>query len=170
MKLFSEKLPDLKALYYKEIRTLVWAEEIFVRGLQRMAEAASDSDLKQAFRAHGQETEEHRLRLRTILHSGETSETHDVRCKVASDLLEEVEDSIVDSGHESVRDAALIAAAQRVEHYEIAAYGAVLHFARVLGLERDAQALNQTLQEEGHADHLLSEIAERVNPAARKVA
>lgn len=170
MKLFSEKLPDLKALYFKQIRTLLSAEEVFVRGLQRMAEAATDSQLKQAFRAHGEETEKHGSRLRDILRTSHTSETDAVRCKVASDLIDESEDSIIDSAHEAVRDAALIAAAQRVEHYEIAAYGAVLHFARVLGLEHDARLLNETLQEEGHADQLLSQIAERVNPAARKVA
>jgi ferritin-like metal-binding protein YciE len=170
MKLFSEKLPDLKALYFKHIRTLLSAEEVFVRGLQRMAEAATDNQLKQAFRDHGEETEKHGVRLRHILQAAQTGETDPVKCKVASDLIDESEDSIVDSAHESVRDAALIAAAQRVEHYEIAAYGAVLHFARVLGREQDAGALSETLQEEGHADHLLSEIAERVNPAARKVA
>lgn len=170
MKLFSEKIPDLKALYFRHIRRLLSAEETFVRGLQRMAETASDSQLKQAFRGHGLETEKHQSRLHQILQSEATGETHRVQCKVASDLMDETEDSIVDSAHEAVRDAALIAAAQRVEHYEIAAYGAVVHFARVLGLEGDAKLLNETLQEEAHADHLLSQIAERVNPAARKVA
>jgi ferritin-like metal-binding protein YciE len=169
MKLFSEKLPDLNALYFKHIRTLLSAEEIFLPGLQNMAEAANDAQLKQAFRSHGRETEVHASRLRKILKST-SGETDPVRCKVAMELVEETDESIVDPTHESVRDAALIAAAQRIEHYEIAAYGAVLHFARVLGLDQDASALNETLQEEGHADHLLSEIAERVNPAAQKVA
>lgn len=77
---------------------------------------------------------------------------------------------IKDASDESVRDAALIAAAQRVEHYEIATYGAVRHFARILGEASDAQLLDQTSNEEGHADHLLTEIANRVNPYAEKAA
>jgi ferritin-like metal-binding protein YciE len=169
MKLFSEKLPDLKALYIKHIRMMLSGEEIFLRGLQRMAEAAADGQLKEAFRVHGQQTEVHSTRLRQILQRS-AGEADPLRCKVAADLLDEAEDMIKDASHESVRDAALIAAAQRVEHYEIAAYGAVRHFARVLGLEQDADALNQTIQEEGQTDHLLSEIADRVNPTARKAA
>lgn len=69
-----------------------------------------------------------------------------------------------------MRDAALIAAAQRVEHYEIAIYRAVRQFARILGNSSDAQVLDQTIKEEGHADHLLTEVANRVNPYAEKAA
>jgi ferritin-like metal-binding protein YciE len=169
MKLFSEKLPDLQALYVKQIRKLLSAEEILLPGLQRMAEAATDAQLKQAFRSHLQESEWHATRLRGILNRV-AGEADPLKCTVAGDLLAEAEDLIQDSEHEAVRDAALIAAAQRVEHYEIAAYGAVRHFARVLGFEEDADALHQTIQEEGHADHLLTEIAERINPSARKAA
>ena len=85
-------------------------------------------------------------------------------------LIDQAEDMIQESAHESVRDAALIAAAQCIEHYEIASYGAVRHFARVLGREGDAALLNQTIHEEDDSDHSLSEIAERVNPTARKAA
>ena len=77
---------------------------------------------------------------------------------------------IKDASDESVRDAALIAAAQRVEHYEIASYGAVRNFARILGETSGAQLLDQTIKEEGNADHLLTEIANRVNPYAEKAA
>ena len=77
---------------------------------------------------------------------------------------------IKDASDESVRDAALIAAAQRVEHYEIAAYGAVRHFAQILGEIEQAQLLDETMKEEGNADHLLTEIANRVNPYAEKAA
>jgi len=85
-------------------------------------------------------------------------------------LVEEAEDMIQDASDESVRDAALIAAAQRVEHYEIAAYGAVRHFAKLLGEISQAQLLDQTIKEEGHADHLLTEIANRVNSDAERAA
>jgi ferritin-like metal-binding protein YciE len=93
-----------------------------------------------------------------------------VKCKVIASLADEAEDMIKDASDDSVRDAALIAAAQRVEHYEIAAYGAVRQFARILGETTHAQILDKTIKEEGHADHLLTEIADRVNPYAEKAA
>lgn len=169
MKIMSEKLPDLQALYVKQLRILLSAEELILRGLPRMAETATDDELKQAFRNHLEETEQQASRLRTILEL--LPGDHDpLKCKTVSALIDEAEDMIEDSAHESVRDAALIAAAQRIEHYEIAAYGAVRHFARILKREQDVTLLSQTVEEEGAADHLLTRIAERVNPAARKAA
>lgn len=169
MKLVIEKLPDLRALYIKQLRLLLSAEEQIVRGLPVMVETATDTQLKQAFQSHLQETELHLTRLREVL-SRIAGDAESLRCKVLSALIDEAEDMAQDSSHDSVRDAALIASAQRIEHYEIAAYGAVRHFARMLGRDSDADVLNQTLQEEGHADHLLTSIAERVNPIARRAA
>lgn len=169
MKLMSEKLPDLEALYVKQLRLMLSAEELILRGLPRMAETTTDNELKQAFRSHLEETEKQAARLRKILDllPGE----HDpVKCKVVSALIDEADDMREDSAHESVRDAAMIAAAQRIEHYEIAAYGALRHFARVLNREQDVTLLSQTIDEEGNADHRLTHIAERVNPTARKAA
>ncbi len=169
MKLVIEKLPDLRALYVKQLRLLLSAEEQIVRGLPVMIETATDSQLKQAFRSHLQETEGQVERLRTILNRI-AGEAEPLKCKVLAALIDEAEDMAQDSAHDAVRDAALIASAQRIEHYEIAAYGAVRHFAHVLGRDSDAETLNQTIHEEGHADHLLTSIAERVNPIARKAA
>lgn len=169
MKLVIEKLPDLRALYVKQLRLLLSAEEQILGGLPRMMESATDSQLKGAFQSHLQETEVQAKRLRGIL--GQIAgEAEPLTCKSVQALIDEAEDMVQDSSHEAVRDAALIASAQRIEHYEIAAYGAVRHFAHVLGREADVEALNQTIHEEGHADHLLTSIAERVNPAARKAA
>lgn len=169
MKLMSEKLPNLEALYVKQLRLLLSAEELIVRGAPRMAETATDPELKQVLRDHVEETERHALRLRSIL--GTLPGEHDpLKCKTAGALIDEAEDMIEDAEHESVRDAALIAAAQRIEHYEIAAYGAVRHFARVLSREQDVNLLSQTIDEEGNADHHLTRIAERVNLIARKAA
>ncbi len=169
MKLVREKLPDLQALYVKQLRMLLWAEELILRGLPRMAETATDPELKQAFRNHLLETEKQAARLRTVLEP--LPGDHDpLKCRVVSALIDEAEDMIEDSDHESVRDAALIAAAQRIEHYEIAAYGAVRHFAGVLNREQDVHLLTQTIDEEGNADHHLTSIATRVNPTARKAA
>ncbi|MGB7189959.1 MAG: DUF892 family protein, partial [Acidobacteriaceae bacterium] len=109
----------------------------------------------------------HVTRLEQILQQS-TGDTDSIRCKVLSALVTEAEDMIKDATDESVRDVALIAGAQRIEHYEIAAYGAVRQFARILGESAQAQTLDQTIKEEGHADHLLTEIADRVNPYAEK--
>ena len=80
------------------------------------------------------------------------------------------DDMIKEATDESVRDAVIIASAQRVEHYEIASYGTVRNWAKILGENRHAQILNDTLQEEGHADQLLTSISDRVNPYAQKAA
>lgn len=169
MKLISEKLPDLQALYVKELRVLLSAEELIIRGLPRMAEMATDAELKQAFRTHEVESEGHSARLRTIL-TRLAVEPHPLKCKTLGALTDEAEDLIQDTGNELVRDAALIAVAQRIEHYEIASYGAVRHFAHVIGRDEDASLLDQTIQEEGRTDRLLTTIAERVNPVAQRAA
>jgi len=167
MKLVIEKLPDLRALYIRQLRLLLSAEEQIVRGLPIMIETAMDTQLKQAFQSHLQETEVHLTRLRNILETI-SGEAEPIKCKVLSALIDEVEDQVRSCSHHAVRDAALIAGAQRIEHYEIATYGALRHFAQVLGRTSDAETLNQTSHEEGHADHLLTSIAERVNPAAQQ--
>ena len=169
MKLVHEKLPHLEELYTQRLRMLLSAEELIVRGLPRMAETATDAELKQAFRMHVEETEDHSRRLRTIL-GRRTKDGDPIKSRVASALIDEAEDMINEADHDAVRDVALIAAAQCIEHYEIAAYGSVRHFARVLGRDDDAAMLDQTLQEEGRADHRLTAIAERINPSARKAA
>ncbi|HEY1803837.1 MAG TPA: ferritin-like domain-containing protein [Terracidiphilus sp.] len=169
MKFFSANLDSLRKLYVNQLQGLLSAEQQIVNALPNMEEEATDEQLKQAFQSHLQETEVHITRLEDILRRL-TGKTESVKCKVLAALVEEAEDMIKDASDESVRDAALIAAAQRVEHYEIAAYGAVRHFAQILGETGDAQVLDQTIKEEGHADHLLTGIANRVNPYAQKAA
>lgn len=169
MKLLIEKLSDLKALYIEQLRLLLSAEEMLVRALPRMVEASSDAQLKEAFQTHFQETEVQSTRLKEIL-SRITDDASPKKCKSIGMLINEAEEEINNAAHAPVRDAALIAVAQRIEHYEIASYGTVRHFAQVLGLDQDAELLNQTAQEEGHADHLLTSIAERVNPSAKQAA
>lgn len=168
MKLTIEKLPDLRALYVRQLRLALSAEEQIVRGLATMIEVATDTQLKQAFDSHLKGTKVHVARLRNILENI-AGEAEPIRCKVLAAILDETEDLTQSCSHDAVRDAALIAGAQRVEHYEIATYGALRHFARVLGREADEESLDQTIHEEGHADHLLTTIAERVNPAAQRV-
>jgi ferritin-like metal-binding protein YciE len=134
-----------------------------------MIEKATDTQLKQAFQSHLQETHVHVTRLQRIL-KAETNDAESLKCGVLAALVAEAEDMIKDATDESVRDAALIAAAQRVEHYEIAAYGAVRQWARILGKSEHVTVLDQTIKEEGHADHLLTSIADRVNVGADKAA
>jgi ferritin-like metal-binding protein YciE len=132
-----------------------------------MMETAIDIQLRQAFHSHLKETEVHITRLRNILETI-SGEAEPIKCKVLSALIDETEDQVQSCSHDSVRDAALIAGSQRIEHYEIATYGALRHFAQVLGRTSDAEILDKTIHEEGHADHLLTTIAERVNPAAQR--
>jgi len=169
MKVFSAHLNSLRKLYINQLQSLYSAEQQLTRALQTMMEHATDVQLKQAFQSHLQETDAQVIRLQQILQEA-TGEAKDIRCKVISALVDEADEMMLDASDDSVRDAALIAAAQRVEHYEIAAYGAVRHFAQILGETTHAQLLDQTLQEEGHADHLLTEISNRVNPYAKKAA
>lgn len=167
MKFFSANIDNLRKLYINQLQMLLSAEEQITDALPKMIDKATDAQLKQAFQSHLQETEQHVTRLEQILQQS-TGDTDSIRCKVLSALVTEAEDMIKDATDESVRDVALIAGAQRIEHYEIAAYGAVRQFARILGESAQAQTLDQTIKEEGHADHLLTEIADRVNPYAEK--
>lgn len=169
MKFFSSNLDSLRKLYINQLQMLLSTEQQITEALPKMIDKATDNQLKQAFQSHLQETRTHVTRLEEIL-KRTAGEVKTIKCKVLASLVDEAEDMIKDASDESVRDAALIAAAQRVEHYEIATYGAVKHFAQILGEQSQAELLNQTIKEEGHADHVLTEIANRVNPYADKAA
>jgi ferritin-like metal-binding protein YciE len=169
MKLIIEKIPDLQALYEKQLRLLLSAEEMSAIKFHFFVDSATDSELHQALREHQQETVIHADRLRDIL-SHTVEGVDPLKCKVIYALFDEAEDLLKGVSQEAVRHALLIAAAQRIEHYEIAAYGTVRQFASVLGHDEDAQKLDQTIREEGRADHRLTRIAERINPTAKKVA
>jgi ferritin-like metal-binding protein YciE len=169
MKFFSLHLDSLRKLYINQVQMLLSAEQQIVAALPGMVEAATDIQLKQAFQSHLQETGEQIVRLQRLLQQA-TGEAEPVKCKVLAALVDEAEGTVNDASEGSVRDAALIASAQQVEHYEIACYGAVRQFAQILGEDAAAELLDRTLKEEGHADHLLSDIAQRVNPYAEKAA
>jgi len=169
MKLFSADLDSLRDLYRNQLRMLLSTEQQIVDALPTMIEKATDVQLKQAFQSHLQETRIHVTRLQQILRE-ELREAEPIKCKVLSALVSEAEDMIKDASDLSVRDVALIAAAQRVEHYEIASYGAVRRWAQILGEAEQAALLDKTIQEEGHADQLLTSISDRVNVEADKAA
>lgn len=172
MKWLSEDFKNLHALWVNQLRVLLSAEEQIVRALPDMRVHASDAQLQAAFESHLVESEGHIKRLELILAKQKNAnpkvdDTAAMKCKTIAALRAEVEDMFVDARDAWVRDAALIAVAQRVEHYEIAAYGTVRQWAWVLGETEAVELLDQTAKEEGNADHLLTSIAERVNPKAK---
>lgn len=161
------KLDSLQALYEHELHDLQDAENQLIALLPRMAEAASDEKLKKHLRAHGQQARKHRDRLNSILDNIET-EDDDVRCEGIRGISREAERLLGDDQIDgAVRDAALIAIAQKAEHYEMAGYGALRTYAEILGEDKARDILQKTLDEEGDADDHLTRIArESVNPAA----
>jgi ferritin-like metal-binding protein YciE len=134
-----------------------------------MIEAATEPQLKNALQTHLQETRGHVARLEQILNQAQGS-VESKKCKGIAALISEGEDVIKDATDESVRDAGIISAAQRVEHYEMAAYGTVRTFAEILGNESQADLLDQTLEEEKHADAVLTGIADTANTKADRAA
>jgi ferritin-like metal-binding protein YciE len=153
------KLESLQTLYVEELRDLYNAENQLVKALPKMAKGASSPELKEAFEEHLEQTKEHVERLERIFDklnkkpSGKT-------CHGMKGLLEEGSEILEEDGDDSVLDAGIIAAAQKVEHYEIASYGTVRTFAEMLGEDDAAQLLQRTLDEEGETDKRLSELAE----------
>jgi ferritin-like metal-binding protein YciE len=172
MKWVSEDFQNLRDLWMNQLRVLLSAEEQIVRALPDMITHASDEQLRGAFQSHVEETEGHIKRLEQILAGQKNADarvgsTSPMKCKAIAALKAEAEDMFVDARDAWVRDAALIATAQHVEHYEIASYGTVRQWAILLGETAAAELLDQTAREERHADHLLTEIAQRVNSEAR---
>jgi ferritin-like metal-binding protein YciE len=169
MKLFIEKIPDLEALYEKQLRLLLSAEETSAIKLAFFMDSATDRELHHALEEHRQETAEHGVRLREIL-AGTEGGVEAQKFKAIYALFDEAEDLLQDVTHDEVRDALLISAAQRIEHYEIAAYGALRQYAHLLGREGDARILDRTFDEEKHTDLWITNLSERINPTACKAA
>jgi ferritin-like metal-binding protein YciE len=160
------KLKNLSDLFVHELKDLYSAEKQLTKALPKLAKAATNDSLREAFETHLQETEGHVQRLEEIF--GNLSVTaRGVKCKAMEGLIEEGQEALEEEMEDDVRDAALICAAQRVEHYEIAAYGCARTFAEQIGNDEAAKLLQQTLEEESAADKKLTEIAtNRVNQAA----
>lgn len=152
-------LDSMQELLVEQLRDLLSAEKQLVQALPKMASAAQSPDLQQAFQEHLAVTQTHVSRLEEAFEElGETARAK--KCKGMEGLIEEGQEMIKEEGEPDVKDAGLIAAAQRVEHYEIAGYGTVEALARHLGLERIAELMEETLGEEKEADERLTEIAE----------
>ena len=153
------KLNSLRDLYIAELKDLYSGEQMIVKALPKMAEHASSQELRNAFEEHLEQTRTHVQRLEQIFEKLDESPKGQ-KCKGLDGIIDEGEDMMDKDSPPAVCDAALISAAQRVEHYEIAGYGTVRTFARRLGFEDQAELLNQTLQEEGATDKKLTSLAE----------
>lgn len=153
------KMNRLDDLYLDQLKDLYSAEKQLVQALPKMAKAATSEELKTGFEEHLEQTKTHVSRLEQIFSSLGSSPGRK-KCAAMEGLIEEGQEAIELQGDPIVRDAALIAAAQRVEHYEIAAYGTVRTFANHLGHNDHSNLLQTTLDEEGATDKKLTAMAE----------
>jgi ferritin-like metal-binding protein YciE len=151
-------LTTVQDVFADQVADLRSAETQLVEALPKMADAATDEKLKQAFTTHLQETRGHLGRIEEIVSNLDTQVPSE-ECEAMKGLISEGEEIIANTTAGPVRDVALIAAAQRVEHYEISAYGSAKALAKELGFSTIADRLDDTLDEESHADDLLTKIA-----------
>lgn len=150
---------ELRELFVDQLRDILWAEKHILKALPKMARTASSPQLESALAKHQKETETHVERLEEIFQMLSLS-PRAKKCAAMEGLLEEGDEIATEYADSPAVDAALIAAAQKVEHYEIATYGTLRAFAKQLGLAKIATLLGKTLEEESHADETLTRIAE----------
>lgn len=151
-------LSSLQDLYVAELQDIYDAEKQITQALPKMASAATTPELKDALQQHLSQTHEHISRLDTIFQSLGTG-PGSKRCKGMEGLIKEGEEILSAGGDPMAKDAAIISAAQKVEHYEIATYGSVRTYAEELGYEDAADTLQKTLDEEGKTDKKLTDLA-----------
>jgi ferritin-like metal-binding protein YciE len=159
---------SLRDLYLEQLQDLYNAEQQLIKALPKMAKAANSKELKAAFEEHLEVTRGHAERIETICEQM-GKKASGKKCKAMEGLVKEGSEVIDEDMPDELKDAALIAAAQRVEHYEIAGYGCVRAYANKLGDEEAANLLGQTLEEEKEADETLNGIAEQLNLDAGSV-
>jgi len=155
------ELQTLKDLYIKELKDLYSAENQIIKALPKMVKAASNEDLASGFEEHLEQTKEHAARLEKILKNLDET-TKGPKCHGMEGVLKEGAEMIEEEADEEVKDAGLISAAQRVEHYEMAGYGCVVAYAKLIGDKEGAKLLQQTLEEEEATDEKLTDLAESV--------
>jgi ferritin-like metal-binding protein YciE len=160
------KLTNLNELLEEELKDIYHAEKQLVKALPKMVKNASSKELQSALKTHLQVTKGHVTRLEKVFKVLGKPANAKI-CKAMKGLIEEASEIMEEDAVETVLDAGIIAAAQKVEHYEIASYGTVRTWARLCGEDEAAELLEQTLNEEGEADRKLTELGEKlVNPAA----
>ncbi len=158
---------SLQQLYVEELKDLFSAENQLTKALPKMAKAASSDELRQGFEEHLEQTKGQIERLQQIFQKlGEKGTGK--KCLGMEGLVKEGAEVMGDDFEDAVMDAALISAAQRVEHYEIAGYGAVIAYAELLGESEHASLLRETLEEEKETDEKLTQLAKEINREAQK--
>jgi ferritin-like metal-binding protein YciE len=161
--------PSLQALYTAQLRYLLSTENQIVKGLPDMIKHADDPQLKQGFQSHLQESEVHVTRLKQLI-GDVKDDVDDKKDPILTAIVGSAANITKETDSGPIRDAGLIATAQKIEHYEMASYGSAREWAVQLGLTDHAATLQATLEEEKHADQLLSQIAHRANRDASTVA
>lgn len=160
-------MKNLKDLFEHQMKDLYSAETQLIEALPKLQKRAKDDKLKDAFKKHLEETKEHQKRLKEICDELGIEPTGE-ECKAMEGLIKEAEEFMKEKLDTDVIDAGVIAEAQRVEHYEISAYGTAVRFAKELGHDAIARRLQETLDEEYKTDDLLTEMAEsRLNKKAK---
>ncbi len=154
------KMEDLRDLFIDNLKDLYHAEKQLTKALPKMAKAADSDDLRKAFEDHLDETRIHIERLEEVFKNLDQKPVAKV-CKAMQGLIEEGKELLEEDAEPDVLDAGMIVAAQKIEHYEIAGYGSMVEFAKLLGEKDSAKILQQTLDEEGKADKLLTQIARK---------
>jgi ferritin-like metal-binding protein YciE len=163
------EMETLRDLYVHELKDLYSAERQIISAMPKMIKAATNRQLAAAFRQHLEQTKKQAKRLEELLaRHGES--TRGPKCAGMEGVLKEGDEMINEDADEEVRDAGLIAAAQRVEHYEIAGYGCARTYAELLGDKRGAKTLDTTIKEEGATDHKLTKLARSVINVKAKAA
>jgi ferritin-like metal-binding protein YciE len=159
------KIINLRDVYVEQLKDLYNAEQQLIKALPKMAKAATSPDLTQGFEDHLEQTRGHANRLEKIFQKLDEKPTGK-KCKAMEGLIKEGAEAIGEDATDAAKDALLIAAAQRVEHYEIAGYGSVRTYAELLGESEAAELLAETLTEEKETDEKLTEAAESINAEA----
>lgn len=161
------KITNLRDVFIEQLKDLYNAETQLVKALPKMAKAATSPELAQGFEEHLEQTKGHVNRLEEIFEKLEEKPSGK-KCKAMEGLIKEGSETIEEDASDAAKDALLIAAAQRVEHYEIAGYGSVKTYADLLGESEAAELLAETLQEEKDTDEKLTEAAQTINAEAEK--
>jgi ferritin-like metal-binding protein YciE len=169
MKLVHENFRDLESLYLRHNRFLRWAEELIAIKTPFLAEHTTEGELRQLFQQYALRSRDQSTLIRALLERAST-DSAPLKCRVVYALFDEAEDLVKDALHDEVQNVIVIAAAERIKHYEIAVYGAAAQFAAALGHEEDARKLEKITEDERAENQKLGKIAERINPRAKKAA
>lgn len=161
------KMTSLEDLYMADLQDIYDAEHQITEALPKMIKAASSTQLKTGFEKHLKQTEEQIRRLETVF-KNHGAKAERKACKAMKGLIAEGDEIMKEKASPDVLDAALIGAAQKVEHYEIASYGTLRTYAQLLGFRDDASQLDATLQEEGTTDKELTRMATMINVRAEE--